>query len=407
MTEEGEPSLPRALGWTLALTATATMTVSYVDRQALAVLSPTITRDLKLTDADYGWVTAAFSIAYLVCAPLAGGLIDRVGARRGLLGSVLVWSAVAAAHALVPGLALLFLLRIALGIAEAPSFPGSAQTVSRVLQPRDRAAGFGLLFTGSSVGAAIAPLLAVPLAARFGWRYAMVATALIGLAWVPLWIRLTGIAEVRAAMAHGPSKQEADGGWASLGAHPAVLRAVALVMAAAPVNGFAINWAAKVLTAQSVPQAAMGHFLWLPPLAFDGGAVLAGLAASLLERRRDPEAPHRGLVAIGGLGLLAIGALGFARTPWQTTLAIALAFGGGGVCYAIATADMLRRVARSQVAAAGGVTAAAQSLALIVANPLIGRAVDHGHGYGSIGVALALCTLPGVLIWLAWDPRRS
>jgi ACS family hexuronate transporter-like MFS transporter len=427
VTAADESPLERGLAWTLVLAATATMAVSYVDRQALAVLSPTITAALHLSEQQYGWVTAAFSFSFLVCAPLAGGWIDRVGARRGLLISMVVWSAVAAAHALVPGapasvalaaahaitlpLVVLILLRLLLGVAEAPSFPGAAQTVARVLPPADRAAGFGLLFTGSSIGAALAPLLAVPLAARFGWRYALVATAVCGLGWLPLWAWVTSPPAVRAAMAdrHGDGSDGSDSvRRIDLLRHPGVLRAVALVLASAPINGFAINWSAKALTAaHQVPQAAMSRYLWLPPLLFDGGALAAGALASLIERRRDPTAPHRGLVAVAVLLLCSIGVLGLARTPWQSTAVIATAFAGGGMCYALCTADMLKRVARSQVATAGGLTASAQAIALIISNPLIGLAADHAHGYRGIAIALALLALPGAAIWLAWDPREK
>src|SRR5262245_20525854 len=164
------------------------MAVSYVDRQTLAVLAPTVTTALGISEQGYGWLVSAFSIAYLVGAPLAGRLVDRVGARHGLLGAVLLWSIVAALHALAPGFGILFALRIALGFAEAPSFPGAAQTVHRSLPPEERARGFGVLFTGSSFGAMIAPPLATFFEARWGWRVAFLVTAIAGLVWVPVWL---------------------------------------------------------------------------------------------------------------------------------------------------------------------------------------------------------------------------
>src|SRR5262245_53696994 len=148
------------------------MAVSYVDRQTLAVLAPTVTRVLGISEPEYGFLISAFSIAYLVGAPLSGRLIDAVGARRGLLGAVLIWSLVAAVHALAPGFGVLFALRIALGLAEAPSFPGAAQTIHRALPPAEQARGFGVLFTGSSFGAMVAPPLATFIEARLGWRWA-------------------------------------------------------------------------------------------------------------------------------------------------------------------------------------------------------------------------------------------
>jgi hypothetical protein len=70
------------------------------------------------------------------------------------------------------------------------------------------------------------------------------------------------------------------------------------------------------------------------------------------------------------------------------------------------TADMMGRVAPSTVSLAGGITAAAQSLALIVANPLVGRVVDRTWSYTLPILALTAWILPGCIAWLAWDPTR-
>jgi MFS family permease len=131
----------RLSGWLVAIVATLAMTVSYIDRQALSHLAPTVREALHIDHAQYGTLTGAFSLTYFVGAPLAGWLLDRIGARRGLTVSILVWSAVAALHALAPSFAVLFLLRVALGAAEAPSFPGAAQTIRRALPEIDRSAG--------------------------------------------------------------------------------------------------------------------------------------------------------------------------------------------------------------------------------------------------------------------------
>jgi ACS family hexuronate transporter-like MFS transporter len=403
---------PRA-GWALVLVATATMAVSYVDRQAVAALAPTITTDLGISDSAFGWLGSAFSIAYLLFAPLAGRLIDGVGARRGLVGAVLAWSVVAAAHALVPGFVSLFALRILLGCAEAPSFPGAAQTVARALPPARRSTGFGVLFTGSSLGAALSAVLAPTLEARYGWRIALLGTAVVGLAWVPLWLWVSGGAAARAALdrpAEHPAAGPGASRWAELLRDPAVLRAIAAVVASAPVVGMVLQFSAKLLVAShGLTQTAVRDYLWLPPLAFDAGAVTFGLLASARARRDvagAAAAPHRGLFATAALLCLAIAGVAFAHTPWETTGAEALALAGAGGVYALATADMLARVAPGRVAAAGGLTAAAQSLALIVAFPLIGSAVDHTHSYTGVALALAAWLVPGAAVWLWIDPRR-
>src|SRR5262245_52131228 len=212
----------RAFRWALTLCATLTMAVSLVDRLTLAVLAPTVTAALGISDPAYGWLAAAFSLAFLVSSPLAGALIDAVGARRGLLGAVLVWSVVAGLHALAPGFAVLFVLRIALALAEAPSFPGAAQTVHLALPPEERPRGFGVLFIGGSVGAMIAPPLASAIEARFGWRLAFAGVAAVGLVWVPVWLGLAYSPQGRALLApRAPTRRTAASGWLALFRHPA------------------------------------------------------------------------------------------------------------------------------------------------------------------------------------------
>ena len=74
-------------------------------------------------------------------------------------------------------------LRLALGLAEAPSFPGAAQTVRRILPAGEIPRGFGVLFTGSSIGAMVVPPFATLILRHAGWRAAfLVVTAIFGAA---------------------------------------------------------------------------------------------------------------------------------------------------------------------------------------------------------------------------------
>jgi MFS transporter, ACS family, hexuronate transporter len=391
------------------------MSVSYVDRQTLAAISPTVCQALSLSDTEYGWLTSAFSIAYLAFAPLAGGIIDRIGCRKGLVWAVLAWSCVSAAHALAPSFAVLFALRILLGTAEAPSFPGGAQAVRRALPASQRSAGFGLLFTGSSIGGMVAGPLAVNLLKHTSWRAAFVGTALVGLAWVPIWFVVSGAREARSAL---DSRTEAARGatatgrqeWLRLLFDPAVFRGLVLVVASAPAIGFVLNWLPKYLVAErSLVQAELARYIWAPPLFFDLGAVGFGALASLRERT-STHASHRGLVTLATILAVAIGLLPFAPGAWAAVGAACVALMGGGGLYALLTADMLSRVDRTRTSLAGGMAAAAQSLAYVVANPLIGTIIQRTHSYRDVLVTLAVAIVPGAIAWIAWPvatPRAT
>ena len=419
--------LSRKAGWAIALVATLAMTVSYVDRQTLAALAPTVCSALKIDATHYGWLTSAFSLSYLVGAPLAGWMLDRVEARRGLVFSVLVWSAVSAAHAWVPSFGVLFLLRVALGAAEAPSFPGAAQTVGRVLPPGDRSTGYGLIFTGSSIGAMFAAPLAIWLTIHFGWQRAFIGTALAGLVWIPLWLLVTRSPAARAAMgapaapdtprANAPRvAHDAHAAYDPIGSplrllgNPAVLRAAVLVFVSAPGLMFVLNWYSKYLVlAHGLTQNDLGKYLWLPPVLFDIGAVGFGMLASRRDRRHASPRSHVELVMAGAGLASALALVPFVHDPVIAVILGGIAMAGGGACYVVATADMLRRVDPRAASRAGGFTAASQSLAHIIAGPLIGAVVDRTHSYTSVLIVLGLMIVPGAIAWIAWpmpEPGR-
>ncbi len=394
--------IERRTAWAVALVATLTLTVSYVDRTTLGVLGPSVSAALGISNTEFGLLGSAFSFAYLFATPICGWWIDRIGARRGLVGSVLAWSSVAALHALVPGFAVLFVLRLALGIAEGPGFPGAAQTVQRILPAADRERGFGVLFTGSSIGAMLVPPLAAFLYSLAGWRVAFLGTAVAGLAWVPLWLWVTRRSEVRAQLDVEAGKRAAGATFGELVASPIMIRALLAIFAVAPLIGFVQQWGAKYLALTfEVAQGDVGDYLWLPALAFDAGAVVFGDLAS--RQQRDGR-PPRLLGAVAAVLAACIATLPLAGTPWQATALAAVAMVGGGATYTLVTADMLGRMPRDCISLAGGILAGAQSLSLIASSPLIGQAVDRFGSYVVVVVGLGVWVLPGTIAWLVWTP---
>ncbi len=406
-----DAQLSRRVAWAVALAATFTMTVSQLDRTTLAVLAPTVTKELGISETAYGWLTSAFSVAYLIGTPIAGWWIDRAGARRGLVWSVLVWSTIAALHSLALGFVTLFMLRIALGLAESPSYPGSAQTVQRIVPPRDSARGFGVLFTGSSIGVMIAAPLASFMFAAAGWRVAFLGSAAIGLAWVPLWIALTRRRDVRARLdaRHVTTTTALPGpklSWREFVSQPDVVRVIVAVFAAAPITGFAIAWGAKYLVRTfGVTQSDVGHYLWLPMVGFDVAAVVFGDLSS--RQNRAPGEPPRLLFGIAAVLASSLTLLPLATSAWMAMGIIGIAMAGAGALYTLSSSDLLTRVPPGRVALASSVLAASQSLVLIIANPLIGLSVTHFESYAPASVALGLWVIPGCAIWLFWRPRAA
>jgi MFS transporter, ACS family, hexuronate transporter len=395
-------TLSRTEVWALAAVTTLAMSISYVDRQTLAVLAPTITKELRISDVAYGYMGSAFALAYMAGGPFAGVWIDRVGARRGLLGSLLGWSAIAALHALTPGVSALFALRVALGLAESPTFPAGAQTVQRGLPEGDRARGMSLLFVGMSLGGMLAPPIAIGLATRYGWRAAFLGTAALAAAWAPAWLVVTSRPRVRGAIdAAAGGAHAVRPSMLSVAALPAVTRGLAGLLAIVPASAFAMAWEAKFYVRQfGLTQAGLTGYLVASAVAYDLGAVLFGDLAARLGKRRGDGEPPRALLAVGAL-LAAVGLVGLALAPSShVAVVFFLASGAGrGAVVTLCNTDTLARVPRSAVSAAGGVIASAQALGAIIVNPFLGHAVQR-FGYAPALFVLAAWTVPGTIVWL-------
>ncbi len=77
--------------------------LSYIDRNALAILAPTILHETHLSGEQYGIIIAFFSWAYMLGNPLWGHLLDRMGVRRGMTIAVGIWTLASTAHAWATG----------------------------------------------------------------------------------------------------------------------------------------------------------------------------------------------------------------------------------------------------------------------------------------------------------------
>src|SRR3954466_7254090 len=77
--------------WIVSLIFLATL-INYIDRLTISVLAPVITRDLGLTNTEFGGILTWFLLAYTISQGLSGKLYDRIGTKRGFVCSIFVWS---------------------------------------------------------------------------------------------------------------------------------------------------------------------------------------------------------------------------------------------------------------------------------------------------------------------------
>ncbi|HYK91618.1 MAG TPA: MFS transporter [Acidobacteriota bacterium] len=181
--------------WRIISLLCATATASYLCRVNVSVTGALLMSDFGLSQIQMGHVFSAFLLGYALFQIPAGWLADRLGARRVLILSGWWWVISTslmtfAGRGLLQGSAVFgvfLVLRFALGVGEAPTFPGAAQGVSRWVIPVQHARANGLILAAIGLGSALAPPLLSVAMVRWGWRAALLISAVPALAIVLAW----------------------------------------------------------------------------------------------------------------------------------------------------------------------------------------------------------------------------
>jgi MFS family permease len=163
-------------------------TVNYLDRATLSVANPLIRHDLGLSIADMGLLLSAFLWAYAFAQLPGGALVDRVGPRRLLAAGLALWSIAQAAAGLVTSFWQFSIVRVGLGLGEAPMFPAAIRVVRDWYNVRDRGWPVGIYSCGSALGPAIAPPLLTALMIGFGWRWMFITMGVTGIVVTIAWL---------------------------------------------------------------------------------------------------------------------------------------------------------------------------------------------------------------------------
>jgi len=217
---------PTNYRWVVCMMLFVATMINYMDRQVLSLTwKDFIAPQFAWTDADYGVITAFFSITYAVCMLFAGKFIDWRGVRQGYTWAVALWSFGAMMHAFC-GIATCGLLtsewfvsfdgaretlhdaatimlpistvsiylfmacRLVLGIGQSGNFPAAIKTTVDYFPKKDRAFATAIFNNGASAGALLAPLFIPFIASHFGWEMAFIVVGALGYIWVIAWLIL-------------------------------------------------------------------------------------------------------------------------------------------------------------------------------------------------------------------------
>jgi MFS transporter, CP family, cyanate transporter len=155
--------------------------------------------DLGISRGMLGFALGAWALLYIVTAPPAGQIIDRLGLRRSLAAGALLVALSAAMQAAAQGVVMLWLAIAVIGIG-GPLVSLSAPKLVAVwfVDPRERAHAVGLYTSAPPLGGVFALLLtnSVLLPALGSWRAVLLFEAGLGVAAAVAWIAVSSRAPI-------------------------------------------------------------------------------------------------------------------------------------------------------------------------------------------------------------------
>ncbi len=162
--------------------------LSYVQRVAISQAAGPISHDLHLPKEQMGLIFGAFGLAYALFEIPMGLLGDRLGVKRVLAQIVLAWSICTALTGIAWNVASMCVIRFLFGAGEAGCFPNLTRMLSAWLPARERVAAQALMWAFARWGGAITPPLALLCINLFGWRWAFVQFAGLGIVWCAVFL---------------------------------------------------------------------------------------------------------------------------------------------------------------------------------------------------------------------------
>ena len=339
---------------------------------------PHYARQIGATEAQWGWIVAAYSFMQFLFSPYWGSLSDRVGRKpvllAGLTGYILTFVALAFARTLLQ----VFIIRALSGALTAATLPTAMAYVGDKTSKAERARGMGVLGAAMGLGVIFGPMIGAFLS-RGSLATPFLASAASGA--VTLLLALIFLPDSRPAYT-GPRPSRWEMLRGQMGALNLTSFAISFVIA-----GFEATFALYIADRFALGQMAQGYMFGIIGVA--AAAVQGGLAPRLMKRYGDETMVNLGLLLVAVGSVLVVAAWSAGALYWLIPI-----YGAGMGTVRPAVATLVSKRASRQGAAIGAMDAM-DSIGR-VAGPIVAGGAYGRFGPASpyiLGTVIAVATL--------------
>ncbi len=186
--------------WGIVTMLCMSATAAYICRVNVATAGPLLMNEFGLSQIAMGRVFSAFLLGYALFQIPSGALADKWGARRILALAAWLWVGLTIIQVFVGWgpfktnvsltIVAFIVCRFLLGISSSPVYPGSAQGVSKWILPKFQARANAIVITSVGLGSALAPPIVANVMVHFGWRVAILASAVPAFVIALIWSKI-------------------------------------------------------------------------------------------------------------------------------------------------------------------------------------------------------------------------
>ena len=168
-----------------------------IDLGGTSFLMPAIREYFGMDATTGGYYSSICFLGMFFGAIAAGRIADKVGRKKTIVASMLIWGVAGFALVFSPNVYYLFAMRFVLGLGLGAQFPVALSYLSEIVSGKDRPKFMTLYQLMTPVGFAVAGVLTVLILPHFDWRGVYLAEALpaffvIGIIKSPLWLEAKG-----------------------------------------------------------------------------------------------------------------------------------------------------------------------------------------------------------------------
>lgn len=388
----------------LALLFAAT-SINYFDRSLMGVMSPELIEWFGWTNQDYSNILVAFQIAYAIGLLSMGGIIDRLGTKKGYILSIGIWSFFGMMHATIgKGFSLIgfMLARFGLGYGESGNFPAAIKTTAEWFPKKDRAFATGIFNAATSIGAISAPFVIGAIVYWSGgargegdlinWRIPFVITGVMSALWVFLWWRTykkpehhKKVTKEELDYINSDSVIENDEKLPWKAVFPKRQTwAFSLAKVTDAVWWFYLFWGAIFLAQTfNVDIKHMGLPFLVIYLMADSGSIFGGwLSGAFMKKGWSVNKARKLALLICALVILPVAFVAITKSEWVAVVLIGLGAAGHQAWSAnifTLASDVFPKKATASVVGIGGMVGA---VAGIISNVILGSVLDNANNTG-------------------------